>query len=239
MTDKLVLIVDDENEVAELVEKYLKRDGYRVVKAASGAEAIRKVEQHRPDLVLLDMAMPGMDGLEVMRQLRNQARYQAPFLLMSCNGDDSAVIRGLSSGADDYITKPFSPEQLVARVKAHLRRSDILGRIKEAPETMTLGRLKIDFLHRTVWVDGSPVPLSTKEYDILYHMIRMRGRALSLEELYRLTWGFDSNGDTRTLLVHISNIRKKLEPDPDNPRFIVTVRGFGYKISGFDIQASG
>lgn len=239
MTDKLVLIVNNESELTEKMELYLTRDGYRVVKTASGKEAIHKVDHDHPDLVLLDMAMPGVNGFDLMNQLRTQSRYKEPILLMSCIGDDTHVIRGLSSGADDYITKPCSPDHLVARVKAHLRRSDILRRIKEVSETITIGRLKIDLLNRTVWVDGKIVPLSTKEYDILFHLVRMRGRAISLEELFKLTWGIDSNGDTRTLLVHISNIRKKIEPDPYHPRFIVTVRGIGYKLSGFDIQASG
>ncbi|MEK8130682.1 response regulator transcription factor [Paenibacillus filicis] len=230
MSGEKILIVDDETEIVELITLYLRKEGFNVLCSSSGAEAIEMVREHRPDLVILDILLPELDGIEVCRQIRKH--YTTPILFLSCKSEDMDIILGFSIGGDDYMTKPFSPGQLVARVKAHLRRSQLLEQHKEEAQILSFPGLEVDLLSRTVKLNGQPVPLSSKEFDLLLHLARTPGKVLSLEQLYKLTWGVDSNGDTRTLLVHISNLRKKVEPNPTDPRYILTVRGVGYKFNG-------
>ncbi|SDD15870.1 DNA-binding response regulator, OmpR family, contains REC and winged-helix (wHTH) domain [Paenibacillus sp. UNCCL117] len=230
MSGEKILIVDDETEIVELITLYLRKEGFDVLSSSNGAEAIEMVRLYRPDLVILDILLPELDGIEVCRQIRKH--YTTPILFLSCKSEDMDIILGFSIGGDDYMTKPFSPGQLVARVKAHLRRSQLLEQHKEEAQILSYPGLEIDLLSRTVKVRGRPVPLSSKEFDLLLHLARTPGQVMSLEQLYKLTWGVDSNGDTRTLLVHISNLRKKVEPNPADPRYILTVRGTGYKFNG-------
>ncbi|MCZ8522915.1 MULTISPECIES: response regulator transcription factor [Paenibacillus] len=230
MPGEKILIVDDEAEILELISLYLKKEGYEVLTSTNGPDALAIALEHRPDLVILDILLPEMDGIEVCRQLRKTSN--TPILFLSCKSEDMDIILGFSIGGDDYITKPFSPGQLVARVKAHLRRSQLMEQHKEESQHLTFPGLEIDMLSRSVKVDGTLVPLSSKEFDLLLHLARSPGKVLSLEQLYKLTWGVDSNGDTRTLLVHISNLRKKIEGNPADPRYIHTVRGIGYKFNG-------
>lgn len=229
MAGEKILIVDDEAEIVELIALYLRKEGYEVLCSSSGAEALEMVDKHRPELVILDILLPEMDGIEVCRLLRKS--YSTPILFLSCKNEDMDIILGFSIGGDDYITKPFSPGQLVARVKAHLRRSQLLEQHKEESQHLTFPGLEIDLLSRTVRVNGVLSPLSSKEFDLLLHLARSPGKVIPLEKLYKRTWGVDSNGDTRTLLVHISNLRKKIEPNPSDPKYIHTVRGIGYKFS--------
>ncbi|MBD2846959.1 response regulator transcription factor [Paenibacillus sp. IB182496] len=231
MNDQTILVVDDELEIAELIGLYLRREGYDVYHAASGDEALRLARELEPQLIVLDIQLGEISGIEVCEQLRRESGV--PILFVSCRSDDTDIIHGLSVGGDDYITKPFSPRQLVARVQAHLRRVQLLAGDAAgggpAGRMLRSGELEIDPEGHTVTVGGRPVSLSAKEFDLLVHLARHPGKAFPLDRLYRLIWGTDSIGDTRTLMVHISNLRKKIEADPANPAHIVTVRGVGYK----------
>lgn len=228
MAGETILIVDDEVEIVELIGLYLRKEGYRVVSSHSGAEALSLLETHQPDLIILDILLPEIDGIEVCRRIR--LTHHTPVIFLSCKNEDMDVILGFSIGGDDYMTKPFSPGQLVARVKAHLRRNQ-LAQLKEETPQLSFPGLEIDLLSRSVRLNGTFVPISSKEFDLLIHLAKATGRVIPLEQLYKMTWGADSNGDTRTLLVHISNLRKKIEPNPSEPRYIVTVRGIGYKFN--------
>jgi DNA-binding response OmpR family regulator len=229
MSGEKILIVDDEPEIVELIRLYLIKEGYEVLSTDNGQSAFEYMKRFTPDLVILDILLPGMDGIEICRQLR--LTYNVPILFISCKSEDIDIILGFSIGGDDYITKPFSPSQLVARVKAHLRRKQQLDQHKEEPRQLSFPGLEIDLLTRNVWVNGSLVPLSSKEFDLLALMAKKPNRVVPIEQLYKMAWGVDSNGDTRTLLVHISNLRKKIEPDPTEPVYIQTVRGIGYKFN--------
>ncbi|MCZ8514544.1 response regulator transcription factor [Paenibacillus filicis] len=229
MSGETILVVDDEAEIVELISLYLRKEGYRVISSNSGAEALAMVKENKPDIVILDILLPEIDGIEVCRQIRKT--HNVPILFLSCKSEDMDIILGFSIGGDDYITKPFSPGQLVARVKAHLRRSYLLEQHREDSQHLNFPGLEIDLLSRTVRVDGAQAPLSSKEFDLLIHLAKSPNKVISLEQLYKMTWGVDSNGDTRTLLVHISNLRKKIESNPTDPRFIHTVRGVGYKFN--------
>jgi DNA-binding response OmpR family regulator len=230
-----VLIVDDEREITELIALYLQRDGFDIHVAHNGEDALRIADLLDPDLVILDISLGRMDGIEVCRRLRRGAHADVPIVFLSCKGEDADIVRGLSEGGDDYITKPFSPSQLVARVHAHLRRR----RMHEKPSdesTMKLcyKNMEIDLRRLEVRLNGERLNLSVKEFELLLVLAREPNRVFPLEELYRRVWQSDSMGDTRTLMVHISNLRKKLEEDPSSPRWIHTVRGFGYRFTPED-----
>jgi len=229
MAGEKILIVDDEPEIVELIRLYLSKEGYEVLATDNGPSAFEYMELHLPDMVILDIQLPGMDGIEICRQLRRS--YHVPILFISCRSEDMDIILGLSIGGDDYMTKPFSPSQLVARVKAHLRRKQLLEQQKEDSQQLSFPGLEIDLLSRNVWVKGELTPLSSKEFDLLALLARKPNKVVPIEQLYKMAWGVDSNGDTRTLLVHISNLRKKIEANPAEPAFIQTVRGVGYKFN--------
>lgn len=230
MAGETILIVDDEEEIVELLTLYLNKEGFTTISTGDGTKVMDLMQQHTPSLVILDILLPGMDGIEICRMLRQS--YTTPILFVSCKNEDMDIILGFDTGGDDYITKPFSPSQVVARVKAHLRRIHIIGQSKEDTQMITYPGLEIDLLSRTVKVEGQPAGLSSKEFDLLVHLAKSPNKVIPLEQLYQLTWGFGSGGDTRTLLVHISNLRKKLEPNPSEPKYVLTVRGIGYKFSG-------
>jgi DNA-binding response OmpR family regulator len=230
MSGEKVLIVDDEPEIVELISLYLVRDGYEVISANNGQQVFDVVLQHKPDLIILDILLPGMDGIEVCRQLRKT--HNTPILFISCKSEDIDIILGLSMGGDDYITKPFSPSQLVARVKAHLRRNSLIEQNKEDPQRLLYPGLEIDLISHIVMVGGQPISLSAKEFDLLTLLAKTPNRVYKIEHLFELVWSLDSLGDPRTLIVHISNLRKKIEPNPAEPRYIITVRGVGYKFNG-------
>ncbi|TFE30075.1 response regulator transcription factor [Cohnella luojiensis] len=225
-----ILVVDDEREITELIALYLEREGFRVHTSDHGEEALRIAETLIPDLIVLDVSLGKMDGVEVCRSLRQGACADVPILFLSCKSEDRDIIRGLSEGGDDYITKPLSPSQLAARIQAHIRRRRTRERIaEEQVNTLSYPGLEIDFVSLEVRLDGELVGLSAKEFELLTVLARQPNRVFPLEELYRRVWQSDSMGDTRTLMVHISNLRKKLEIDPASPRWVQTVRGFGYR----------
>jgi DNA-binding response OmpR family regulator len=216
-----ILVVDDEPNIADLVELYLRRDGYRVVKAANGEDGLRAVEAHRPRLVVLDVGLPDIDGLEVCRRLR--ATSSMPVIFLTARDTEVDRVLGLELGADDYVTKPFSPAELVARVKAVLRRAE--GGTAAA-EIVQVGNVAIDAGRREVRVDGDPVAFTTKEFDLLRFLADRSGRALSRQQILDGVWGYDWFGDIRTVDVHIAQVRKKVDAGVR----IATVRGVGYRL---------
>lgn len=216
-----ILVVDDEPNIADLVELYLRRDGFRVVKAATGEDGVRAVTHHRPRLVVLDVGLPDIDGLEVCRRLRQTTTI--PVIFLTARDTEVDRILGLELGADDYVTKPFSPAELVARVKAVLRRSDGTS---APPEIVQVGGVAIDLGRREVRVDGEPVAFTTKEFDLLEFLAERPGLALSRQQILDGVWGYDWFGDVRTVDVHIAQVRKKVE----RAVRIDTVRGVGYRL---------
>jgi DNA-binding response OmpR family regulator len=232
MSGSKILVVDDESDITELITLYMERDGFVVHSTDNGEDAIRMARELQPDLILLDISLKSIDGFEVCKQIRTISNV--PILFISCKSDDTDIIHGLTVGGDDYMTKPFSPSQLVARVKAHLRRQSVTRQNlvkREHDEVLAFEGLLIDLPARTVHVRNKEVFLSTKEFELLVRLAKSPNRAFALDDLYTIVWGHDSMGDTRTLMVHISNLRKKIEPDPANPIYILTVRGVGYKFN--------
>jgi DNA-binding response OmpR family regulator len=221
---KTVLVVDDEAMVAEVVGRYLRREGYEVVSAADGAAALEAAQTHRPDLVVLDLMLPKIDGLEVCRRLR--ARSQVPVIMLTAKGEEMDRIIGLELGADDYLPKPFSPRELVARVKAVLRRANPEG---QQGDLLEFEDLTIDPAGRTVRVGLSPVELTAKEFDLLLFLARGRGRVFTREELLDKVWDYEYFGDPGTVTVHVRRLRSKIEHDPARPTHVKTVWGVGYK----------
>jgi DNA-binding response OmpR family regulator len=215
-----VVVVDDEANIADLVELYLKRDGYRVEKASTGAAALSAVAQHRPRLVVLDVGLPDLDGLEVCRRIRQSS--QVPVIFLTARDGEVDRVLGLELGGDDYVTKPFSPTELVARVKAVLRRAD--G--GPSPDVLQAGGVTIDVGRREVLVHGEVVPFTTKEFDLLRFLAERSGLALSRQQILDGVWGYDWFGDARTVDVHIAQVRKKIADAVQ----ISTVRGIGYRL---------
>lgn len=217
-----VLVVDDDSTVAEVVAGYLVRAGYEVDRAGDGPTALARAEAHRPGLVVLDLMLPGMDGLEVCRRLRE--RGPVPVVMLTARGDEDDRILGLEVGADDYVTKPFSPRELVLRVDAVLRRSRT---VTTAPPLRAAG-LAVDPVARRATRDGAELALTLREFDLLTFFLRHPGQACSREDLMREVWGWDF-GDLSTVTVHIRRLRGKVEADPARPRLIRTVWGVGYR----------
>ncbi|WP_279327857.1 response regulator transcription factor [Desulfallas sp. Bu1-1] len=229
-----ILVVDDEKNIVELIKFNLEREGFQVIAAYDGLEALRQVKSQKPDLVVLDVMLPLMDGLEVCRQLNQDAETRSiPVIMLSARGDELDKILGLEIGADDYVTKPFSPRELVARIKARLRRLQQPGtedREREGGgQRMVLGRLVIDQERFEVLVDGERQDLTPKEFELLRFMASEPGKVFSREHLLEKIWGYDFAGDSRTVDVHIRHLRQKLEKYPGMPQYIETVRGVGYR----------
>ncbi|HLT59121.1 MAG: response regulator transcription factor [Limnochordales bacterium] len=221
-----ILVVDDEPHIVELIAYHLQREGFGVITAADGAEALDKVEENRPDLVLLDVMLPGLDGFSVCQRIRRQ--QDVPIILLTAKTAEDDRVFGLEVGADDYITKPFGARELLARVKAVLRRARGFGRPGDA---IRRGPLVIDGDRRRATLDGQPLALTLKEFDLLHLLASRPGRAFSREELLRDVWGYDYVGTTRTVDVHIQRLRHKLGDHPAQPRFIHTVHGIGYRFT--------
>jgi DNA-binding response OmpR family regulator len=221
-----VLVVDDEPTITEVVARYLERAGYRTRVAADGPRAIEMATSQRPDLVLLDLMLPGLDGLEVMRRLRELDRDRIAVILLTAKGDESDRVIGLRLGADDYVVKPFSPAELVARVDAVLRRMDTSPG-HEAP--IELADMTIDPSSRQVFIEGEEVQLTQREFDVLLFLARHPGQVFSRNQLMDAVWQYSFYTDTSTVTVHVRRLRAKIEPDPARPRHIQTVWGVGYR----------
>jgi len=220
---KRVLVVDDNVKTAELVKLYLDRDGYRVTLAHDGIEALRLAKEWHPDLIVLDLLLPGIHGLEVLRRVRTES--DVPVILLTALTTDDDKLEGLELGADDYVTKPFSPKELAARVRTVLRR--LPG--ERGPSEITRGKLVLDFLKQTAFLAGRPITLTTVEFKLLGILAKEPGRVFSRSELIEKALGYAYEGFDRTIDVHILNLRRKLEADPTHPTFIRTVYGAGYK----------
>ncbi|MDZ4179052.1 MAG: response regulator transcription factor [Coriobacteriia bacterium] len=222
---KRVLVVDDEEAILKVVSYALSQAGYEVHTASDGAGAEFMFEQVRPDIVVLDIMLPGKSGLDIARDLREHS--DTPIIMLSARGDEVDRILGLEFGADDYVTKPFSPRELVSRVKAILRRTE---GTPVAQTCIKVGGLEIDTRARQVKLDGQPIHLTSSEYGIVLHLARNPGTAYSRQAILSALWDESPVGDDRAVDVHIHNIREKLEADPKNPAYILTVRGYGYRM---------
>jgi DNA-binding response OmpR family regulator len=225
MAGKRVLVADDDAKTVELVKLYLNRDGYRVITAYDGAETLRLAQESHPDLIVLDLMLPGIDGLEVCRILR--AESDVPIIMLTARTTDQDKLIGLGLGADDYVTKPFSPRELAARVRAVLRR--LPG--ERGPAEIKRGELAVNFLKYEASLAGRPLNLTTVEFKLLGVLAREPGRVFSRAELIEKALGYNYEGFDRTIDVHILNLRRKLEPDPSHPKYIKTMYGAGYKFS--------
>ena len=223
-----ILIVDDDRKIVDLVRAYLEKDGYRVLTAHDGLQALELARQVRPDLIVLDLMLPGMDGLDVCRILRGEG-HKVPIIMLTAKTTETDKLIGLDLGADDYVTKPFSPRELLARVRAVLRR---VGEDKhQGPSEVRSGDLLVDFVRHQVQVGGKPVGLTPSEFKLLEVLIREPGRAFSRLELLDRVFGYDFEGFERTIDVHVMNLRRKIEPNRQNPTYIKTVYGMGYKFA--------
>lgn len=232
MSTKTILAVDDEEHILELIRYNLEGAGYKVLAAESGEEALEMLHKKKCDLLLLDWMLPGIDGIDVIKRIReNPALKKLPVILLTAKNEEINKVVGLEIGADDFLTKPFGIYELLARIKAVLRRSeDIYEKAETKEEILYIDYLSINKARRIVEADGNPIDLSLKEFDLLYLLAKNRGFVYSRDMLLEKVWGYDYEGETRTVDVHISNLRKKLEKDDQNPKIIKTVRGVGYKI---------
>lgn len=226
-----IVIVEDEANIVELVKYNLDREGYRTLYANDGRKGLELIKQELPDLVILDLMLPELDGLSVCKQLRSEAQTKSiPIIILTAKSEEADRVLGLEMGADDYVTKPFSPRELVARVRAVLRRS---GAVDETePEIIENGVIRIDLRQHLVKVRGEEVELTPKEFDFLKLLLLNPGRAFTREFLLEHLWGYEYFGDTRTVDVHVRRLRQKIENDPANPEYLETVRGVGYRFRG-------
>jgi two-component system, OmpR family, response regulator RegX3 len=220
-----ILVVEDEQSLADSVRYNLEREGYAVSIAGDGRAALERFRADRPSLIILDLMLPEMSGLDVCRQVR--AESDVPIIMVTAKDSESDKVIGLELGADDYVTKPFSLRELVSRVRANLRRS--ARGIADADDVLVGGPATMDVLRHEVVVNGESVALPPKEFELLETFLRRKGRLLTREFLIEEVWGPDYFGDTKTLDVHVKRIRRKIEPDPHRPEFLLTVRGLGYK----------
>ena len=220
-----VLVVEDEESYSDALAYMLRKEGYEVAIATTGPDALTEFDRHGADIVLLDLMLPGLPGTEVCRQIRT--RSSVPVIMVSAKDDEVDKVVGLELGADDYVTKPYSARELVARMRAVLRRGTEAEPLTES--ALAAGPVRLDVERHVVAVDGQPVSLPLKEFDLLELLLRNAGRVLTRGQLIDRVWGADYVGDTKTLDVHVKRLRAKLEPDPANPRHLVTVRGLGYK----------
>lgn len=223
-----VLVVEDEPAIADVVSRYLERAGYETAIAKTGHEALGHAQDRHPDVVILDLMLPDIDGLEVMRRLRRNGGRRDAIILLTARSEESDRIIGLRLGADDYVIKPFSPAELVARVDAVLRRIDP---IPEREEPLIFDELEIDPAARTVVLDGQPIDLTQREFELLLFLARHPGQAFTRDKLMEHVWHYSFYIDTSTVTVHIRRLRAKLEPDPARPRYIETVWGVGYRFA--------
>ena len=225
-----ILIVDDDYNIAELISLYLTKECFETKIVGDGEEALRVFPEFQPNLILLDLMLPGVDGFEICRKVR--AEKNTPIIMVSAKKDDIDKIRGLGLGADDYMTKPFNPLELTARVKSQLRRYTQLGSTveKENQAVYTVGGLMIDDDQKEITVDGEPVKLTPIEYNILLLLVKNQGKVFSIDQIYESIWNEDAIGVDNTVAVHIRHIREKIEINPKEPRYLKVVWGVGYKI---------
>ena len=235
MKGRKVLVVDDEERMVRFIRLNLEHDGFDVIEAFRGMQAIDKIRSKLPDLVLLDVMLPDIDGFEVLKIIRET--NSVPVIMLTAKGEEEDRVKGLELGADDYITKPFSPRELVSRVRAVLRRTE--GATGSTHGLIEVDdRLKIDFDRREVWVDGELVQLRPTEYRLLYHLVQNAGWVITHDQLLAKVWGYEYRDEPHYVRLYINYLRKKLEKDPSNPQYILTERGVGYRFVDFRRQAA-
>ena len=233
MPNERILIVDDEKEINDLIRSYLIKEGFQPLSAFNGMEAMELIKKEPVDLIILDVMLPDIEGPSLSLKLRGITN--SPILFLSCKGEEMDKIVALSAGGDDYITKPFLPGELIARIKAHLRRNQSMSQLERQEEEKSIYRypgLLVNLQTREVMVNMKPVSLTAKEFDILALLIRSPRQIFTAEQLYESAWNSNSlEGDVRTIMVYISNLRKKIEENPSKPNFIISIRGVGYKLN--------
>ena len=224
--NRVILVVDDEERMARFIRLNLEHDGFRVVEAYRGLQAVQALRDSIPDVVLLDVMLPDMDGFEVLRLIREIS--SVPVIMLTAKGEEDDRVRGLELGADDYVTKPFSPRELVSRVRAVLRRSEAAN---SGPHEMVEvdDRLKIDFSRREIWIEGKLVKLRPTEYRLLYHLVQNAGWVMTYDQILSKVWGYEYRDEPHYVRLYINYLRQKLEKDPANPKYILTERGVGYR----------
>ena len=225
-----ILVVDDEPNIREVVALYLRRDGHTVVAAADGEEALRLHRAHHPDLVVLDLMLPRVSGLEACRRI--QAEHRVPLIMLTAKGDEEDRIVGLGVGADDYVVKPFSPRELAARVAAVLRRVNETEGTRPSEKVIEVGDLRIDPNAREVTVRGTSVVLTMREFDLLHYLATHPNRVFTRDQLMDAVWGYAFAAEPSTVTVHMRRLREKIEDDPAQPRYLLTVWGVGYRFGG-------
>ena len=225
-----ILVVDDDKEIVNAIEIYLKREGYNIIKAYNGNEALKKLEENEIHLIILDIMMPEKDGMETLQEIRRNKTI--PVILLSAKSEDYDKISGLDTGADDYITKPFNPLELIARVKSNVRRYVEFGNIskKENKKVLKTGDLEIDDDTKKVTVDGKDIKLTATEYNILKFLLQNKGKVFSISQIYENVWNEESYGAENIIAVHIRHIREKIEINPKEPKYLKVIWGIGYKI---------
>jgi DNA-binding response OmpR family regulator len=237
LKNRVVLVVDDEERMAHFVRLNLEQDGFHVVEAYRGLDAIQKMRDSMPDLILLDIMMPDIDGFEALQMIREFS--SVPVIMLTAKGEEEDKVRGLELGADDYITKPFSPRELTSRVKAVMRRAE-MGTASPTHEMIEVDdRLKLDFGKREVWVEGKIIKLRPTEYRLLYHLVQNAGWVLTYDQLLAKVWGYEYRDEPHYVRLYINYLRQKLEPDLANPRYIFTERGVGYRFVDFKRDKAG
>ena len=228
-TSRRILVVDDEHTIREVVRRYLEHDGFSVIEAADGQAALDAIDRQPPDLMVLDLMLPGIDGWALTNRLRASG-HSIPIVMLTARGETSDRIYGLDLGADDYISKPFSPQELVSRVRAVLRRTTSDAPLAEPmPQAIAMQRITIDPVSHTVEIDGSAVELTSREFDLLYFLASHPAQVFTREQILDHVWGYDFYGDPATVTVHIRRLREKIEPNPSEPVHLVTVWGVGYR----------
>ena len=223
---RLILVVDDEARMVRFIQLNLEHDGFQVISAYNGREALEQVRSQLPNLILLDVMMPDLDGFEVLERIREQSAV--PVIMLTAKGEEDDRVRGLELGADDYITKPFSPRELVSRVRAVLRRTETESSVASGMIEVD-DRLKLDFNRREIWINDKIVQLRPTEYRLLYHLVQNAGWVITHEQLLTKVWGYEYRDEPHYVRLYINYLRKKLEEDPANPKYILTERGVGYR----------
>ncbi|MBV4426791.1 response regulator transcription factor [Clostridium tyrobutyricum] len=228
MSQDKILIVDDEEHICELIKFNLENNGYKAIISHNGVDAISKVEKDMPNLILLDLMLPGMDGYDVCKEIkRNPNLFSIPIIMITAKGEEFDKVLGLELGADDYVTKPFSVRELLARVKAVLRRTTV----KEINKSYAFDNININFEKHEVLKNSEKIELTLKEFELLQILIKNKGRVMTRDFLLDKVWGYEYVGETRTVDVHIRHIRQKIEDDDKNPKYIETIRGIGYRFN--------
>ncbi|MEA4909845.1 MAG: response regulator transcription factor [Chloroflexi bacterium] len=226
LKNRVILVVDDEERMVRFIRLNLEHDGFQVVEAFRGLEAIEALRDSLPDLVLLDVMLPDIDGFEVLKMIREISNV--PVIMLTAKGEENDRVRGLELGADDYVTKPFSPRELVSRARAVLRRVDSAG-VASKDEIVVDDRLRIDFGRREVWVEGKQVKLRPTEYRLLYHLVQNAGWVMTYDQLLSKVWGYEYRDEPHYVRLYVNYLRQKLEKDPANPKYILTERAVGYR----------